>query len=78
MAATVAVSTDRVGPTCPTRIARRRCTAWADGQGLAADPFALAAMLDFRHHSVDGRLDYWTTTLVEEFLSSYALGLLFR
>jgi hypothetical protein len=45
---------------------------------LAADPFALAAMLDFRHHSVDGRLDYWTTTLVEEFLSSYALGLLFR
>jgi hypothetical protein len=46
----------------------RRCTAWADGQGLAADPFALAAMLDFRHHSIDGRLGYWTTTLVEEFL----------
>jgi hypothetical protein len=50
----------------------RRCTAWADDQGLAADPFALAAMLDFRHHSVDGRLGYWTTTLVEEFLLSYA------
>ncbi|QWF81875.1 hypothetical protein [Amycolatopsis sp. CA-230715] len=48
----------------------RRCTAWADGQ--AVDRSALGAALDFRHHSVDGRLGYWTASLVEEFLLSHA------
>jgi hypothetical protein len=47
----------------------RRCTAWAQDQQV--DPFMLAAALDFRHHSVDGRLGYWTTGLVEEFLLTH-------
>jgi hypothetical protein len=46
----------------------RRCLAWATGQGHSVDPFVLAAALDFRHYSVDGRLGYWTTGLVEQFL----------
>jgi hypothetical protein len=50
----------------------RRCTAWATGQGHSVDPFVLAAVLDFRHHSIDGRLGYWTTGLVEQFLLSHA------
>ncbi len=50
----------------------RRCTAWADGQSHTVDPYTLAAALDFRHHSIDGRLAYWTTVLVEEFLLSHA------
>jgi hypothetical protein len=50
----------------------RRCTAWADDQGHSVDPAALAAALEFRHHSIDGRLGYWSTGLVEEFLLSHA------
>ena len=50
----------------------RRCTAWATDQGHSVDPFVLAAVLDFRHHSVDGRLGYWTAGLVEQFLLSHA------
>jgi hypothetical protein len=50
----------------------RRCVAWAGDQGHSADPSALAAALDFRHHSIDGRLGYWTVGLVEEFLLSHA------
>lgn len=50
----------------------RRWAAWADDQGNLVDPFAVAAALDFRHDSVDGRLGYWTVGLVEEFLLSYA------
>lgn len=50
----------------------RRCTAWAKDRGQQVDPFALAAALDFRHHGIDGRLGYWTTGLVEEFLLSHA------
>ncbi|PXY26485.1 hypothetical protein [Prauserella flavalba] len=49
----------------------RRCVAWAEQQGRELDPMALNTMLDFRHHSVDGRLGYWTTGLVEEFLLSH-------
>lgn len=49
----------------------RRCTAWAADRGDSVDPFALAAALDFRHHSIDGRLGYWTAGLVEEFLLSH-------
>ncbi|WP_328604516.1 hypothetical protein OG943_31320 [Amycolatopsis sp. NBC_00345] len=49
----------------------RRCTAWAEDQGHAVDPFALTAALDFRHHSIDGRLAWWTAGLVEKFLLSY-------
>ncbi|WP_158895143.1 hypothetical protein [Amycolatopsis anabasis] len=50
----------------------RRCAAWADDRGHTVDPFVLAAALDFRHHSIDGRLGYWTTGLVEKFLLSHA------
>ncbi|HEX3589262.1 MAG TPA: hypothetical protein VHV74_06485 [Pseudonocardiaceae bacterium] len=50
----------------------RRCTAWATSQGQTVDLFALTAALDFRHLGIDGRLAYWTTGLVEEFLLSYA------
>ena len=49
----------------------RRGTAWADDRGNLVDPFALDAALDFRQHSIDGRLGYWTVGLVEEFLLSY-------
>src|SRR5947209_2294417 len=50
----------------------RRCTVWADDQGYSVDPLALDAMLEFRHHGIDGRLGYWTAGLVTEFLLSYA------
>lgn len=50
----------------------RRCMAWATGQGHSVDPFVLGAVLDFRHRSIDGRLGYWTTGLVEQFLLSHA------
>jgi hypothetical protein len=50
----------------------RRCAGWAEDQGYPVDPFALAAALDFRHYSMDGRLGYWTVGLVEEFLLSDA------
>jgi hypothetical protein len=50
----------------------RRCTAWAHAQSHPVDPFALSAALDFRHHSIDGRLGYWTTALVREFLLTHA------
>lgn len=50
----------------------RRCEAWAAERRTSVDPFALAAALDFRHQSIDGRLSYWTAALAEEFLLSYA------
>ncbi|WP_054816658.1 hypothetical protein [Nocardia arizonensis] len=50
----------------------RRCTAWAAERGHSVDPFVLAAAMDFRHHSIDGRLGYWTAALAEEFLLSHA------
>lgn len=49
----------------------RRCTAWAQDQGQQVDLVMLDAALDFRHHSVDGRLGYWTTGMVEEFLLTH-------
>ncbi|MGW5438489.1 hypothetical protein [Nocardia asteroides] len=49
----------------------RRCMGWAGERGYSIDPFALAAALDFRHNSVDGRLAYWTGALATEFLLSY-------
>lgn len=49
----------------------RRCTAWAGDQSLRVDAFALDVMLNFRQDSIDGRLGYWTTALVEKFLLSY-------
>lgn len=50
----------------------RRCAAWAADRGQAVDLFLLTAAVDFRHHGIDGRLAYWTTDLVEEFLLSHA------
>ncbi|TKG60526.1 hypothetical protein [Prauserella endophytica] len=49
----------------------RRCMVWAKRQGRELDPMALDTMLNFRHNSIDGRLGYWTTGLVEEFLLSH-------
>ncbi|SFT36577.1 hypothetical protein SAMN04487904_101510 [Actinopolyspora lacussalsi subsp. righensis] len=46
----------------------RRCAEWADRQQLTADPFVLAAALDFRHTGIDGRLAFWTTELAGKFL----------
>ncbi|WP_109522609.1 MULTISPECIES: hypothetical protein [Nocardia] len=50
----------------------RRCVRWAAERRTPVDPFALAAALDFRHESIDGRLGYWTAALAEEFLLSFA------
>ncbi|MGW4398741.1 hypothetical protein ACWEHA_25965 [Amycolatopsis nivea] len=45
----------------------RRCA--ADDEHV--DPLTVESALNFRHHSTDGRLGYWTTGLVVEFLLSY-------
>ncbi|MBN9744838.1 hypothetical protein DMP23_27800 [Amycolatopsis sp. A1MSW2902] len=45
----------------------RRCA--ADDEHV--DPLTVESALNFRHHSIDGRLGYWTTSLVAEFLLSY-------
>lgn len=47
----------------------RRCALAAEQEDL--DSVTMEAALNFRHHSVDGRLGYWTAGLVEEFLLSY-------
>lgn len=45
----------------------RRCA--ADDEHV--DPLTVESALNFRHYSIDGRLGYWTTGLVTEFLLSY-------
>jgi hypothetical protein len=49
----------------------RRFTTWAAAQGREVGPHAVAAALEFRHTSVDGRLTCWTAALVRDFLLSY-------
>ncbi|MFD8527142.1 hypothetical protein ACFV0L_06985 [Streptosporangium canum] len=46
----------------------RRCLAWAGEHGMRADAAMLAAALDARHHSRDGRLAYWDARQVRRFL----------
>ncbi|MET8387856.1 hypothetical protein ABZV14_33145 [Streptosporangium canum] len=46
----------------------RRCLAWAGEHGMRADGAMLAAALDARHHSRDGRLAYWDARQVRRFL----------
>lgn len=46
----------------------RRCLAWADERGLPAEPTVLAAALESRHRSRDGRLAYWDPEQVRRFL----------
>ncbi|MCR6484076.1 hypothetical protein M8542_14735 [Amycolatopsis sp. OK19-0408] len=46
----------------------RRFTTWAATQDREIDPFAVISALEFRHTSIDGRLAYWTTPLVRDFL----------
>lgn len=46
----------------------RRCLAWADDRGLPADSAVLAAALESRHRSRDGRLAYWDREQVRRFL----------
>ncbi|RBQ16127.1 hypothetical protein DP939_31375 [Spongiactinospora rosea] len=49
----------------------RRCAAWAAERGSRADEAVLAAALDSRHVSVDGRLAYWGRDQVRRFLCEY-------
>ncbi|WP_433376167.1 hypothetical protein [Streptosporangium sp. CA-115845] len=46
----------------------RRCLAWADEHGLRAEEAMLAAALDARHLSRDGRLACWDARQVRRFL----------
>ena len=46
----------------------RRCLAWAGEHGLRADEAMLAAALDARHRSRDGRLAHWDARQVRRFL----------
>ncbi|MFI6454645.1 hypothetical protein ACIBF6_24155 [Streptosporangium amethystogenes] len=46
----------------------RRCLAWADEHGMRADEAMLAAALDARHRSRDGRLACWDARQVRRFL----------
>ncbi|MBT2235038.1 hypothetical protein [Nonomuraea sp. NEAU-A123] len=46
----------------------RRCLAWAGERGLPADGVVLAAALESRHHSRDGRLAFWDREQVRRFL----------
>lgn len=46
----------------------RRCVTWAHGCDRTADPFVLAAALDFRHEGCDGRLAFWTAETARKFL----------
>jgi hypothetical protein len=46
----------------------RRCQGWAKEQGLMADPGLLAAAIDFRHLSADGRLAFWEPVHVRRLL----------
>ncbi|ACZ85386.1 hypothetical protein [Streptosporangium roseum] len=46
----------------------RRCIVWAGEHGMRADEAMLAAALDARHHSCDGRLAYWDAQQVRRFL----------
>ncbi|MET8050076.1 hypothetical protein ABZU75_21005 [Streptosporangium sp. NPDC005286] len=46
----------------------RRCLAWADEHGVRADGAMLAAALDARHRSHDGRLACWDARQVRRFL----------
>ncbi|GAB3998589.1 hypothetical protein GCM10029992_24810 [Glycomyces albus] len=47
----------------------RRAEAWASDRQDVFDPDTAREALDFRHHSRDGRLGYWTPALVREFLT---------
>ncbi|WP_158558294.1 hypothetical protein, partial [Spongiactinospora gelatinilytica] len=49
----------------------RRCAAWAAERGSRADEVVLAAALESRHVSVDGRLAYWGRDQVRRFLGEY-------
>lgn len=42
----------------------RRCSAWAAEQGHPVDARVVAAVLDSRHMSSDGRLNHWTAAAV--------------
>ncbi|GAA5084789.1 hypothetical protein HNP84_010155 [Thermocatellispora tengchongensis] len=46
----------------------RRCLDWAGERGLPADGLVLAAALDSRHRSRDGRLAFWNAEQVRRFL----------
>lgn len=62
---------DRQGFEAGQNLVVRRFTKWAAAQGCEVDPYAVVSALEFRHTSVDGRLTWWTTAQVREFLLSY-------
>ncbi|WP_187414623.1 hypothetical protein [Nonomuraea sp. PA05] len=49
----------------------RRCLTWADEHGRPADELLLAAALDARHHSRDGRLAYWDEPQIRRYLLAW-------
>ena len=49
----------------------RRLSGWAAARGQEIVPNAVAMALQFRHASVDGRLAFWTASLVQDFLLEY-------
>ncbi|MFD0479462.1 hypothetical protein ACFQ0B_73375 [Nonomuraea thailandensis] len=49
----------------------RRCLTWADEHGRPADDLLLAAALDARHHSRDGRLAYWDEHQIRRYLLAW-------
>ncbi|NJP94393.1 hypothetical protein HCN51_33985 [Nonomuraea sp. FMUSA5-5] len=52
-------------------ILTRRCLAWADAHGRPADGPLVAAALDARHHSRDGRLAYWDEPQIRRYLLAW-------
>ncbi|MFB4267184.1 hypothetical protein [Nonomuraea sp. GTA35] len=49
----------------------RRCLTWADEHGRPADELLVAAALDARHHSRDGRLAYWDEPQIRRYLLAW-------
>ncbi|MBB6554651.1 hypothetical protein [Nonomuraea rubra] len=49
----------------------RRCLSWADEHGRPADELLLAAAIEARHHSRDGRLAYWDEPQIRRYLLAW-------
>lgn len=49
----------------------RRFERWARGEGHTGAAFVVGAAMDFRRHSIDGRLGFWTAGLVRDFLLNW-------
>ncbi|MGW4797801.1 hypothetical protein ACWEPC_35810, partial [Nonomuraea sp. NPDC004297] len=49
----------------------RRCLTWADEHGRPADDLLIAAAVDARHRSRDGRLAYWDESQIRRYLLAW-------